>query len=102
MEENQYQYQFQPQTPPNAKKAAMWVNIINAIGLGIMLLLCLPEDGGFIAFILGCLLACYNFISMIIQFVNKNTMAAVFNIIWMLLMPIIGFGCCAATINFHG
>jgi hypothetical protein len=94
MEDNQTQQ-------PGYNREARTINIINAIALAIMILLCLVEGGGIFSFIIGCLLSLYNFISMIVYIVNKNTAAFVFNIVWMLLMPIIGFGCCAATVNFN-
>ncbi|MCE3258443.1 MAG: hypothetical protein K0S12_84 [Bacteroidetes bacterium] len=88
---------------PGPNRAARIINIVNGAGLALMLLLCLiPDAGGFFSFLLGCVLGLGNFICMIIQITHKNVAAYVSNIIWMLLMPIVGFGCCAATFSLHG
>lgn len=85
-----------------SKKRNKIVNILNGSVLVLMLLLCLiPDSGGILAFSLGCILSLINFILMIVYFATRYTMAGVYCIIWMLLLPIVGFGCCAATFNYH-
>ncbi len=88
-------------TAEQIKKRNRFCNILNGAILAIMLLLCLVPEGGIFSFFIGCGLACVNFILMIVHFATKYTMTGVFYIIWMLLLPIIGFGCCAATFNYH-
>jgi hypothetical protein len=97
MEEFNYQETPQKQEGPNTQ--ARIVNIVNACALVLMLLLCLTKEGGFFAFFVGLGMGVYNLISMIVFIVQKNVFAFVSNIIWMLLMPIIGFGCCAMSYN---
>ena len=88
--------------PAKSNKTARIINIVNVVVLLLMLAVCLVEEGGFISFLLGCLMGMGNFICMIIFITRKEPAAYISNIIWMLLMPIIGFGCCAATFELHG
>jgi hypothetical protein len=80
-------------------REAKIINIINGSVMLGMLLMCLTKDGGFAAFMVGVAMMLGNFVSMIIFIVRKNVFAFVSNIIWMLLMPVIGFGCCAMAFN---
>lgn len=92
-----------PETQPaKNNKATRIINIINVVVLLLMFAVCLIEEGGIISFFLGCAMGMGNFISMIIFITRKEPGAYISNIIWMLLMPIIGFGCCAATFELHG
>lgn len=84
------------------KKRNRVCNILNICALAIMLGMCLiPDGGGVFSFFIGCGLACINFILMIVNFANKYTITGVYYLIWMLLLPIVGFGCCAATFTYH-
>jgi hypothetical protein len=80
------------------------VRMVNGINIAILLLLascCLVKDGGIITFFGGVVIGFANFICMIVCITQRKPEVWISNIIWMLLMPIIGFGCCAATVNFH-
>lgn len=80
------------------------VRLVNGINIGILLLLmsfCFMEDGGIITFFGSLFFAGANFISMIVFIARGQSEVFISNIIWMLLMPIIGFGCCAATVSYH-
>lgn len=85
------------------KKAAKLVNIINAGVVAIMLLMCLEEtgSGAVFAFFVGCAIAVLNLIFLII-FAVRRWNAFVFCIIWMLVLPIVGFGCCASAFSHNG
>lgn len=91
--------ELNPELIKSQKKAVKVINIINISVLAIMLLLCLIDGGGFLSFALSLIISGGNLISMIIFIVNKNNYAFISNIIWMLALPIIGFGCCAAALN---
>ncbi|MGZ3899446.1 MAG: hypothetical protein ACXVNM_06835 [Bacteroidia bacterium] len=93
----EYNYAKPPSSNKGQNKGVKIVNIVNGCVLAVMLLLCLIDGGGILSFFVGALMSLYNLISMIIYITQKNVMAYVSNIIWMLLMPIIGFGCCAAA-----
>jgi hypothetical protein len=80
------------------------VRLVNGINIGILLVLvslCFIKDGGIITFFGSLFFGGCNFISMIVFIAKSRPEIFLSNIIWMLLMPIIGFGCCAATVNFY-
>lgn len=79
----------------NAKK----VRLINIVVVVIMVLLSFAGDLALISFILGILAGLVNFIMMIIYIINRQTYSYVTCIISMLLLPIIGFGCCAMGVD---
>ncbi len=87
------------QIEAEAKKAAKTIGIINVSTVVLMLLCCLSKDAAFFAFLLGLIAALVNFIMMIVYIVQKKAYAYIICIISMLLLPIIGFGCCAAGIG---
>jgi len=78
------------------KKAAKTIGFINIGAVVLMLLCCLNQDAAFIAFILGLVAALTNLIMMIVFITQRKISAFIICLISMLLMPIIGFGCCAA------
>jgi len=82
------------------KKAVKLVNIVNGIVAALMLLTCLVpnEATGILAFLLGGAVAIVNLVFLVI-FANRGWNAYVFCIIWMLVLPIIGFGCCAVGLS---
>ncbi|MBL7910024.1 MAG: hypothetical protein JNJ41_03070 [Bacteroidia bacterium] len=84
------------------KKTAKLMGIVNGLLVVLMGLCCLSEDLAVFAFILGCLAGILNFILMIIFIVQRKTFSYIICIISMLLMPIIGFGCCAYGIKNLG
>ncbi len=80
------------------------VRMVNGVNIAILLLLascCLVKDGGFVTFFGSLFIGFANFVCMIVFIVHRKPEVWISNIIWMLLMPIIGFGCCAATVNFN-
>lgn len=85
------------------KKAVKLVNVINAGVVAIMLLMCLETtgSGAIFAFFVGCAIAVLNLIFLIV-FVVRGWNAFVFCIIWMLVLPIVGFGCCASAFSQSG
>jgi hypothetical protein len=75
-----------------AKKLATY----NAMVAGIMLLTCLGNELAILSFPVGVIASIVNLILMI-GYISKNqTYSYLTCIICMLLMPIIGFGCCAS------
>ncbi|MDP1802931.1 MAG: hypothetical protein Q8L81_16335 [Bacteroidota bacterium] len=84
------------------KKTAKLMGIINGSLVVLMGLCCFSEDAAFFAFILGGLAGIVNFILMIVFIVQRKTFSYITCIISMLLMPIIGFGCCAYGIKGMG
>ncbi|MBA3665305.1 MAG: hypothetical protein H0W61_13995 [Bacteroidetes bacterium] len=93
-----FNYQQNTSRESGFNRTAKTINIVNAVILAVMLLLCLTDSGVLSSFI-GAVMAVYNMISMIAYIVRKNPYAYISNIIWMLVMPIIGFGCCAMAFN---
>lgn len=93
MEENYLEKEQQ-----NKTKAVKMVNYMNGGVAALMLLLCFESSGtgGVIGFFIGGAFAIVNLILLIIH-ARKGYNAYIYNIIWMLLMPIIGFGCCASA-----
>lgn len=87
------------QIEEESKKAAKTIGIINVSSVVLMVLCCFSNDLAPFAFILGVIAALVNFIMMIIYIVQRKTYAYIICIISMLLLPIIGFGCCAAGID---
>jgi hypothetical protein len=90
-------HQDTPKEKATSSGPARTVNIVNVIALGLMLLMFFSGDSGLLGFVLAIGMGVYNFVSMCVFIGQKNTSAYVSNLIWMLLMPIIGFGCCAVT-----
>lgn len=82
------------------RKAVKLVNIVNGIIAALMLISCLfpNEATGILAFLLGAAVAIVNLVFLII-FASRGWNAYVFCIIWMLVLPIIGFGCCALGLS---
>jgi hypothetical protein len=85
----------------NQKKNLKVVSLVNAGILLLMVLICLIPGQGVFSFLLGALGGVGNLICMIIGIAKKHPEIWVSNIIWLLLLPIIGFGCCAATVSLH-
>lgn len=82
------------------RKSAKTIAIINGSTVLLIGILCLLGDGAsFFAFFIGLLAALVNFILMIINISAGKTYTFVTCIICMLLLPIIGFGCCAMGIS---
>lgn len=79
----------------NAKK----VRLTNIVVIAIMAVLSFTGDFALISFFLGLLAGLVNFIMMIIYIINRQTYSYVTCIISMLLLPIIGFGCCAMGVD---
>ncbi len=79
----------------NAKK----VRLTNIVVIVIMAILGFMGDFALISFFLGILAGFVNFIMMIVYIVNRQTYSYVTCIISILLLPIIGFGCCAMGVD---
>jgi K+-sensing histidine kinase KdpD len=77
----------------NAKKIA----IANFIAVVIMALLAFGNELAIISFFIGILAAIINFVAMIYHITRKEPYSYITCIISMLLMPIIGFGCCSSS-----
>ena len=84
------------------KRTAKLMGIINGVSVLLMFLCCLRDEVAFFAFILGGLAGLVNFVLMIIFIVQRKTFSYIICIISMLLLPIIGFGCCAYGIKNMG
>lgn len=76
----------------NARK----IVIANIIAVVIMALLAFGNELAIISFFIGILAAIINFASMIYHITQKETYSYITCIICMLLMPIVGFGCCSS------
>lgn len=71
------------------------INVINLVILLLMVLMCLIEkEAGIYSFVLGLFAGGINLVMMIVYIAKKN-LAWISCIIWLMLFPIIGFGCCA-------
>lgn len=79
----------------NAKK----VRLTNIVVVVIMAILGFMGDLALISFFLGLLAGLVNFIMMIIYIIDRQTYSYITCIISMLLLPIIGFGCCAMGVD---
>lgn len=71
----------------------------NLTGVGLMVLCTLSENVALAAFLFGLILGLINFILMIVFILHKKPFAYMTCLISMLLLPIIGFGCCTAGIH---
>ncbi len=70
------------------------VNIINLV-MAAIIVLCAIGHNTLLGFVCSIFFAAANFIMMIVFMIKGRPDVFVSNIIWMLLLPVVGFGCCA-------
>jgi hypothetical protein len=80
------------------------VNIFNLVVLIIMLLMSTDNkgEGPLMAFFVGGVVGFINLIAAIVFSRRDNSFAAITCVIWTLVLPIIGFGCCASGLKLGG
>jgi tellurite resistance protein TehA-like permease len=82
--------------PDTDKKTTNAIVLVNFCTVALMALMCFSKDLAFFAFALGMFAGITNFVLMIVFITQRKTQAYIVCLISMLLLPIIGFGCCAA------
>ena len=83
----------------SGNKEAKKIRQVNLLVLVVIVVFSFTGQGAFLSFIVGLIAGLSNFILMFVYISQGKTSAYLTCIISMLLLPIIGFGCCAMGIS---